>query len=144
MLGVRIDDGRAIMGRGLSGCCQFSPDVDAVVARHDLPALPEQPEANPFTFSSILSAAWMYLRNPILEDYNIEDKQVIMRGRSVGLTSAEQAVNFLGQRQRRLVGTGNVALNRPEKKRDWQSTRMSTASYRLHTTSRQGKPSSKG
>jgi hypothetical protein len=93
--------------------------VDAVVARHDLPGLLGQPDADLFTLSSILSAACIYLRDPMLEDYDIEGNQM-MRARPAGLSSAKEVVSFVGQRQWRLVGTANVALHRPEQSQTGQ------------------------
>lgn len=127
MLGVRMDEGRTIMGResflaAVNWPANEWPSIDAVVARRDLPALPGQPEADPFTIASTLSAAWVYLRDPILEDYDIQDSQIIIRARPAGLDCAEQAVGFVGQRQRRLIGTASVTLHRADPSQTGQDT----------------------
>lgn len=119
LLGVRMNEGRCIMGRetflaAVKWPENEWPSIDAVTARRDLPPLPGQTEVHPFTLPSINTAAWVYLRDATLEDYRIQDSQVTMRSRPAGLESVEQVVSFVGQRQRRLIGTANVTLHCPE------------------------------
>ncbi len=119
MLGVRMDQGRAIMGReSFLAAVQWPdnewPSIGPVLAQRDLPYLSGQSGASSSTLSSIDLTAWVYLRDPILEDYVIESTQVTMRARPAGLNSAEDIVSFLGQRPRRLCGTATVTLHLPE------------------------------
>lgn len=119
MLGVRMDEGRSIMGResflaAVNWPTNEWPSINAVAARRELPNSPEQPRTDPFNISFTTSAAWVYLRDPVLGDYDIQDSQITMRARPAGLDSAEGIVTFVGQRQRRLVGTASVTLHRPE------------------------------
>jgi beta-xylosidase len=119
MLGVRMDEGRSIMGResflaAVNWPTNEWPSINTVAARRELPNSPEQPRTDPFNISFTTSAAWVYLRDPVLGDYDIQDSQITMRARPAGLDSAEGIVTFVGQRQRRLVGTASVSLHRPE------------------------------
>jgi beta-xylosidase len=119
MLGVRMDEGRCIMGResflaAVKLASNEWPSINTVAARRDLQALPGQTAVLQFALPSTNSAAWVYLRDPVLEDYRIQDRQVTMRARPAGLDSIEQVVSFVGQRQRRLIGTAGVTLLRPK------------------------------
>lgn len=135
MLGVRMDEGRSIMGResflaAVKWPANEWPRIDAVVARREVPALLGQPGAESFAPPSTHLASWVYLRDPILEDYVIEGSQVIMRARPSGLNSAEQVVSFVGQRQRRLFGTASVKLHRPEPSQHGALTQAGISFYK--------------
>jgi beta-xylosidase len=114
-----MDQGRAIMGReSFLAAVQWPdnewPSIGPVLAQRDLPSLPGQPGADSFTLPSVHLDAWVYLRDPVLEDYDIESSRVTMRARPAGLNLAEDIVSFLGQRPRRLCGTASVTLHRPQ------------------------------
>ncbi|GLI79776.1 hypothetical protein PoHVEF18_008117 [Penicillium ochrochloron] len=120
MLGVRMDEGRCIMGResflaAVKWPANEWPSIDTVAARRELPALPGQTGVAQFPLPSTDSAAWVYLRDAVLEDYRIQDSQVTMRAHPAGLDSVQQVVSFVGQRQRRLIGRAGVTLHRPER-----------------------------
>ncbi|KAJ5088957.1 Concanavalin A-like lectin/glucanase subgroup [Penicillium argentinense] len=109
MLGVRKKYGRSIMGR--------ESFLTSVVWDDDgwpsiMPILGDnQKIKSKFDQSRSSRAAWVYLRDPRLEDYHMySDGQITLRASPVGLTSSEGAISFVGQRQRELKGTSTVTL----------------------------------
>ncbi|KAJ5150334.1 Concanavalin A-like lectin/glucanase subgroup [Penicillium canariense] len=113
MLGVRMAAGRSIMGRETFLAAVNWPDdewpcIDVVPHR-------DRPDTTPWTTGRGSSpvAAWVYLRDPILENYHLQGHRITIRASPEGLHQADQAVSFAGQRQRRLVGTAGVTLCNP-------------------------------
>ncbi|KAJ5263162.1 Concanavalin A-like lectin/glucanase subgroup [Penicillium angulare] len=57
---------------------------------------------------------WVYLRDAKIDRYDIQGNIIKIKSDSVELTSPNESVTFLGQRQRRLEGTASVTIVRPQ------------------------------
>jgi beta-xylosidase len=85
------------------------PTIDPIIADSDVWATPNVP-----LFGTLSSAPWVYLRDAKLERYQIQGKHIKLQAASVELTSPEESVTFVGQRQRKLNAGASVTLHRPQ------------------------------
>ncbi|KAJ5688841.1 Concanavalin A-like lectin/glucanase subgroup [Penicillium macrosclerotiorum] len=113
MIGVRLLEGRSIMGREtFLAAAEWEsnewPVIKGVVASRGSPSVIN---SNSLYLSPEVS--WVYLRDPNLEDYHMSDNRIKIRASPAGLDEVHRAVTFVGQRQRKLVGIATVILANP-------------------------------
>lgn len=53
---------------------------------------------------------WLYLRDPRLDRYKVQGRDIYLCASTVGLTSPDKSPTFIGKRQRMLTGSANVTL----------------------------------
>jgi beta-xylosidase len=113
LLGVRMKHGRSIMGRETFLTEVNWPDNEWPTI--ECPTSDEFPGPQPLLLESQGSSAapWVYVRNAHLERYQIQGSDITLRADMVDLTSPDESVSFVGQRQRRLRGAAMVTLYHP-------------------------------
>jgi beta-xylosidase len=114
MLGIRKREGRSIMGResfltAVNWPDNSWPTIDPIIADSDVGATPNVP-----LIGTLSSAPWVYLRDAKLDRYQFRGNLIMLQAASVELTSAEESVTFVGQRQRKLNASASVTLHRPQ------------------------------
>jgi beta-xylosidase len=114
MLGIRKKEGRSIMGRESFLTAVSWPDNDwptiyPIIAGGDVSATPNVP-----LIEALSSAPWVYLRDAKLDRYQIRGNYIMLQADSAALTSPEESVTFVGQRQRKLNASASVTLHRPQ------------------------------
>ncbi|KAJ5366050.1 Concanavalin A-like lectin/glucanase subgroup [Penicillium concentricum] len=113
MLGVRMKEGRSIMGRetfltSVDWPCDGWPTIQPITCDGDPGGnfKAEGPDS--------LAAPWVYLRDAKLDRYHMQDNRITLQADSVEITSADESITFVGQRQRRLEGTTTVTVYMPQ------------------------------
>ncbi|CAG8944229.1 unnamed protein product [Penicillium salamii] len=109
LLGVRKKEGRSIMGRETFLAAVDWPKDEWPTMQP--PSCDQDAEINSILLENEASVApWVHLRDARLERCRIEGNSITLQADTVDLTSPEQSVAFVGQRQRMLHGTATVEL----------------------------------
>ncbi|KAJ5775010.1 Concanavalin A-like lectin/glucanase subgroup [Penicillium nucicola] len=117
LLGVRKKQGRSIMGRESFLTAVTWPDnswptIDPVVADSDAGVAPNLSLIHASSFVS-----WVYLRDAKLDRYQIRGNNITLHADLVELTSPEESVTFVGQRQRKINASASVVLHKAQDSR---------------------------
>ncbi|CAI7589872.1 Concanavalin A-like lectin/glucanase subgroup [Penicillium crustosum] len=126
MLGIRIKEGRSILGRetfltAVNWPCDEWPMIESITSDGDLGTNFKECQ------DSLAVTPWVHLRDAKLDRYHIHDKCITLQADPVEFTSPDESITFVGQRQRRLEGTATVTLYRP---RHSTSVRAGMALYK--------------
>lgn len=126
MLGIRIKDGRSIMGRetfltAVNWPCDGWPMIESITSDEDLGTNFKECQ------DSLAVNPWVYLRDAKLDRYHIHDKCITLQADPVEFTSPDESITFLGQRQRILEGTATVTVYKPQ---HYTSVRVGLALYK--------------
>jgi beta-xylosidase len=124
MLGVRKDKSRFIMGReSFISKVEWPTEGWPIVTPIDTAVkglgVSTRKVGPPITARE--GVDWLYLRDPILNNYSISGNNLELRSTPVDLSAPNEPVTFIGKRQRVLEGSSSVTL----------STRNSTTSTAL-------------
>lgn len=113
LLGVRFKEGRSIMGRETFLTEVTWPDNEWPTI--EPPTADSSPGPQPLLLESEGShtAPWVYVRHAKLDLYQIRGKNITLQADAVDLTSPDESIPFVGQRQRRLHGTAKTTLFNP-------------------------------
>ncbi|KAH8586560.1 putative xylosidase/arabinosidase [Bisporella sp. PMI_857] len=120
-LGVRLDEGRTVMGREsfLTGAEWLDggwPNISRVRINPALlngAELTRQEGIAPL--ASAPSVDYLYIRDPKLENYNFSDdgKTIRLIPDEGSFNQSEQPITFIGKRQRALIGQATVTMENP-------------------------------
>lgn len=113
MLGIRIKEGRSIMGQetfltAVNWPCDGWPKIKSITSDGNLGTKFKECQ------DSLAVTPWVYLRDAKLDQYHIHDKCITIQADPVEFTSPDESITFDGQRQRRLEGTATVTVYRPQ------------------------------
>jgi beta-xylosidase len=110
LLGVRMKEGRSILGRETFLTEVNWPDNEWPTIVPPLSDDSPGPQRLLLESRGSPMAPWVYLRNAKLDRYQIRNNNITLRADVVELTSPDESVAFVGQRQRRLHGAATVTL----------------------------------
>lgn len=113
MLGIRIKEGRSIMGRerfltAVNWPCDGWPKIESITSDGNLGTKFKECQY------PLAVTPWVYLRDAKLDQYHIHDKCITLQADPVKFTSPDESITFVAQRQRRLEGTATVTVYRPQ------------------------------
>ncbi|KAJ6131700.1 Concanavalin A-like lectin/glucanase subgroup [Penicillium samsonianum] len=113
MLGIRIKEGRSIMGRetfltAVDWPYDGWPTIESITCDGNLGVNFKECQ------DSLAAAPWVYLRDAKLDRYHIQDRHIKLQADPVEFTSPDESITFVGQRQRRLEGTATVTVYKPQ------------------------------
>ncbi|CAG8138310.1 unnamed protein product [Penicillium olsonii] len=109
LLGVRKNQGRSIMGRETFLTAVEWPEDEWPTVKP--PDSDQRPSVCPVLLDEASLAPWVHLRDAVLERYRIEGPKITLQADTVDLTSPDQSVTFVGQRQRALQSSAAVSLS---------------------------------
>ncbi|KAJ5451750.1 Concanavalin A-like lectin/glucanase subgroup [Penicillium cf. griseofulvum] len=114
MLGVRMKEGRSIMGRetfltAVDWPCDGWPTIKPITCDGNLGGNFKDEGQDSFS-----AAPWVYLRDDKLDQYHMQDKRITLQADPAEFTSADESTTFVGLRQRKLEGTASVTVYKPQ------------------------------
>lgn len=114
MLGVRMKEGRSIMGRetfltSVDWPYDGWPTIQPITCDGNL-----EGNFKDEVQDSLSAAPWVYLRDAKLDRYHMHDNRITLQADPAEFTSAYESTTFVGQRQRKLEGAARVTVYKPQ------------------------------